>query len=336
MRWFFAILLLTVSIHLVADDKVKVSKELEPFQGMWSVEAITRNGVAVPEDQAQRLILVVNGNERLVKDGNEVKSKGTYTVDATKTPKQMDVTVADGPLAGKTLRGIYELKDNTFTLCLTLDGDNRPDDFTCKEGSNRLLQVFQKSTAVAVKQPELRTELLARRKADQGTRLKLLEVLRKSGGKPEGEAAEQFQMLATQIHEQDTKHAEWLKGIVKKHGWPGFTLVGKDGAEAAFILAQHAGQDADFQKKCLELLSAAVKSMEASGVHLAYLTDRVKVAAGEKQVYGTEVEEKDGTIVAAPIEDEAKVDERRKSVGLPLLADALKQARRDRGLPEKK
>jgi uncharacterized protein (TIGR03067 family) len=336
MRWCFTILLLTTSIRLVAADTPKIAKELEPFQGMWSIEAITRDGVAVPKDAVQQLILVVKGNERLVKDGDDVKSKGTYTVDATKTPKQMDVTVADGPLAGKTLRGIYELKDDTFTLCLMLEGDTRPEDFTCKEGSNRLLQVFKKSKAAAVKEPELRTELLARRKADQGTRLKYLEILRKTGGKPEGDNAEQLQALVAKIHEQDSKNGDWLKGIIKKHGWPGIALVGKDGAEAAFILAQHAGQDAEFQKKCLELLTAAVKAKDASAIHMAHLTDRVKVAAGEKQVYGTEVTEQDGTLVAVSIEDEAKVDERRKSVGLPALADALQQARRERGLPEKK
>lgn len=334
MKWItVTTVMLLAGLVSAADDKPV--KELEPFQGTWTVVSITRNGEAVPDDNAQRLVLVIKGSERLVKDGDDVKSKATFTVDATKKPKQMDVTVTDGPLAGKTYPGIYELKDDTFTLCLALEGD-RPDDLTSKEGSNRLLQVFKKSDGKAVKEPELQTELLARRKADQGLRMKLIEVLRKNGGKPEGEAAEQFQKLAAEIHEQDAKHTEWLKGAVKKHGWPGFAVVGKDGAEAAFILAQHSGQDAELQKKCLELLTAAVKAKDANPVHLAHLTDRIRVAAGEKQVYGTEVVEKDGTLEAAPIEDEAKVDERRKEVGLPPLAESLNQTRKSRGYPEKK
>lgn len=337
MRWItLATVMLAVGLARAADEKP--AKELEPFQGTWAVVSITRNGQAVPEEQAQKLSLVIKGNERLVKEGDDVKSKATFTVDATKKPKQMDVTVTDGPLAGKTYPGIYELKDDTFTLCLTLEGDTRPDDLTSKEGSERLLQVFKKAKAeaVAVKEPELRTELLARRKADQGQRMKLIDLMRKNGGKPEGEAAEQFQKLVGEVNAQDAKHTEWFKAAVKKHGWPGFALVGKDGAEAAFILAQHAGQDAELQKKCLELLTAAVKAKDADPVHMAHLTDRLRVAAGEKQVYGTEVVEKDGTLEAAPIEDEAKVDERRKEVGLPLLAESLKQVRKSRGYPEKK
>lgn len=337
MRWTsIAAVVLSVGLATAADDKPK--KELEPFQGTWAVKAITRNGEAVPDEAVQKLSLVIKGNERVVKDGDEVKSKGTFTIDATKKPKQMDVTVTDGPLAGKTYPGVYELKDDTFTLCLTLEGDERPTDLTAKEGSGRLLQVFvkAKAEAAAVKEPELRAELLARRKADMTARIKVLELLQKNNGKPEGEAAERFQKLVAEVQEMDAKHGEWLKATVKKHGWPGVSLVGKDGAEAAFALAQHGGQsDLDFQKKCLELLAAAVKAKDANPVHLAHLTDRVRVAAGEKQVYGTEVVEKDGTLEAAPLEDEAKVDERRKEVGLPPLADALKQMRKQRGYPEK-
>lgn len=338
MRWTsIATVLLATGLATAADNKPEL--DLRPFQGTWAVVSITRDGQKVPDENAQKLTLVIKDNERLVKDGDEVKSKGTFTVDATKKPPHMDVTVVDGPLAGKTYPGIYELKGDTFTLCLTLEGDKRPDDLTSAEGSGRLLQVFTKAKAEApaVKEPELRKELLARRKADMTARIKVLELLQKNNGKPEGEAAEQFQKLIAEVHEMDAKHGEWLKASVKKHGWPGIALVGKDGAEAAFALAQHGGQsDADFQKKCLELLAAAVKAKDASPIHLAYLTDRVRVAAGEKQVYGTEVEEKDGTLAAAPIEDEATVDERRKAVGLPPLADALKQARRDRGYPDKK
>lgn len=310
---------------------------LTPFQGTWSVESITRNGVVVPTDQAQRLVLVVKGNTRIVKDGDEVKSRATFTVNPSKSPKQMDITVSEGPLAGKTRPAVYELKEDTLTLCLTLEGDKRPEDLTAGEGSGRLLQVFKKATgkAAAVKLPELRVELLARRTADQGLRVKLLALLRKNAGKVEGDALEEYKALAGEIHERDENNTAWLKETIQAHGWPGFAAVGKDGAEAAFLLAQHA-RDMDLQKKCLGLLAAAVKNKDASGTHLAHLTDRVKVASGEKQVYGTELEEKEGTVDAAPIANPEKVDALRKEAGLPPLAEWLKQARRDRGLPDKK
>lgn len=312
----------------------KPASPLTPFQGTWAVVSITNDGKEAPEDAAQRLVLVVKNNERMVKDGDEVKSKATFTVDATKEPKQIEVTVSDGPLAGKTYPGIYEFKGDRLTICLALEGD-RPTEFTAKEGSKRLLQVYSKAAATSVKEPDLRVELLARRTADQGTRRKLIEVLRASNGKPEGDALEAFQALAAKAKQIDETNTEFLKETIRKHGWPGYALVGKDGAEAAFILAQHC-QDGDLQKECLKLLAEAVKKKDANPTNLAYLTDRSRIAAGEKQVYGTEVEEKYGTLEAAPLEDEKGVDARRKEVGLPPLADYLKQVRADRGYPEKK
>jgi hypothetical protein len=89
-------------------------------------------------------------------------------------------------------------------------------------------------------------------------------------------------------------------------------------------LVQHADQDRAFQKRCLKLLAEAVKKGEASPEHLAYLTDRVRVADKEKQVYGTQFHEVDGKMEPYPIEDEANVDGRRKEVGLPPLAEYRK------------
>lgn len=308
----------------------------DPFQGLWAVDAITNNGKALPDDMARRLVLVVKGKERFVKDGDDVVSHATFAADVAK--KTIDVTVAEGPLAGKTLRGIFAFDGDTLRVCLSLDGDARPDDLTAPAGSKRLLQVYTKSggkTGPAVKNPDLRTELLARKAADQGDRQRILAVLKEQKGMPDDHGKGAIAVLSERQAETDEKNAAWLRAVVGKHGWPGFAAVGKDGAEAAFLLAQHADADRALQAKCLTALTAAVAAKDAEPAHLAYLTDRVRVGGKKAQVYGTELEEKDGALVPAPIEDEPGVDARRKAVGLPPLADALAQARRDRGLPEK-
>jgi hypothetical protein len=61
------------------------------------------------------------------------------------------------------------------------------------------------------------------------------------------------------------------------------------------------------------------------GANLAYLTDRVLVAQKKPQRYGTQARPEGGKMVPFPIEDEAKVDERRAELGLAPLADYLKQ-----------
>ena len=108
-----------------------------------------------------------------------------------------------------------------------------------------------------------------------------------------------------------------LAEITAQHGWPGVTLVGKDGANAAWLIVQHADHDVAFQRKCLDLMEAAVKTGDASKTDFAYLTDRVLVNEGRRQIYGTQTERgPDGRYRPSPVEDEKNLDRRRRSVGL--------------------
>jgi hypothetical protein len=56
----------------------------------------------------------------------------------------------------------------------------------------------------------------------------------------------------------------------------------------------------------------------------AYLTDRVLIGTGKRQLYGTQVIFKDGKFVPNPIEDADQVDERRKAIGMEPLQEYLK------------
>jgi len=121
----------------------------------------------------------------------------------------------------------------------------------------------------------------------------------------------------------DRERAERLAEIVNEHGWPGYSLVGEEGATAAWAIAQHADHDVAFQEEMLELMTAAVADGEADASQLAFLTDRVATNRDRPQVYGSQIRCVDGEAVPIPIEDEANVDERRAEVGLGSLAEYL-------------
>jgi hypothetical protein len=122
--------------------------------------------------------------------------------------------------------------------------------------------------------------------------------------------------------EGDAARTARLAEILAEHGWPTYDLVGEDGEDAAWAIAQHSDQDPAFQREALELLRVAVEAGQASPGNLAYLTDRVAVGAGEPQTYGTQVGcGPDGPTPATPLADEAGVDALRADVGLPPLAD---------------
>jgi hypothetical protein len=122
--------------------------------------------------------------------------------------------------------------------------------------------------------------------------------------------------------EGDAARTARLAEILDEHGWPTFDLVGEDGEDAAWAIAQHSDQDPAFQREALALLRAAVEEGQASPGNLAYLTDRVAAGAGEPQTYGTQVGcGPDGPVPATPLIDPDGVDARRAEVGLPPLAD---------------
>ncbi|HEX5594737.1 MAG TPA: DUF6624 domain-containing protein [Micromonosporaceae bacterium] len=124
--------------------------------------------------------------------------------------------------------------------------------------------------------------------------------------------------------EGDRARTDRLKEIIEQYGWPTIDLVGKDGEDAAWAIAQHSDFDPAFQQKALELLRDAVANGRASPGNLAYLEDRVAVANGQPQVYGTQIRcSPDGPVPVTPIKDEAGVEERRKAAGLDTLADYL-------------
>jgi len=156
----------------------------------------------------------------------------------------------------------------------------------------------------------LRAELLRRGDADQAARSAF------AGG-----AAGAARIIA-----MDEDNAAWLATIVERVGWPGYSLVGEDGAHAAWLLAQHADRNPDFQRRCLEFLTQAVARGDASPAHLAHLTDRVLLSSGKEQIYGTQITACAGRYVPGRLRDAASVDSRRAAVGLDPIETHLARA----------
>ena len=125
------------------------------------------------------------------------------------------------------------------------------------------------------------------------------------------------------IVKSDQQNTRRLQEILEKHGWPTNTLVGGDGAHAAFVIVQHADADLKFQRKCLDLMRKVPRD-EVWQLDVAYLTDRVLVAEGKKQVYGTQFINSGGKLEPHPLEDPSSVNKRRAEVGLPPLAEYVK------------
>jgi hypothetical protein len=122
----------------------------------------------------------------------------------------------------------------------------------------------------------------------------------------------------------DSVNTAWLKAYVARWGWPTAAQVGREAVEAAFLIVQHAVHDTAFMRAMLPAIEQARRRGDLDGGAVAMLTDRIEVKAGHPQIYGTQLSLKGGRWVLDPIADSAGVDARRKSVGLPPLAEYLR------------
>lgn len=90
----------------------------------------------------------------------------------------------------------------------------------------------------------------------------------------------------------------------------------------AWLLVKHADHDSGFQQRCLELMTTAPVG-DVDVRHVAYLTDRVRLANGDPQIYGTQVHRANGQWQPRNLDDPEHVDDRRHTMGLEPLVEYL-------------
>lgn len=124
----------------------------------------------------------------------------------------------------------------------------------------------------------------------------------------------------------DEANTAWLRELIAARGWPGEARVGRQAAGAAWLLAQHADRQPDFQQECLELLSAAVTAGDADPQHGTLLEDRVRVTQGQQQILGTQLTQNpDGTLAPYPVANPDEVEALRAAWGFKPLERYIEQ-----------
>jgi hypothetical protein len=120
-------------------------------------------------------------------------------------------------------------------------------------------------------------------------------------------------------------NAKELNQIMEKIGFPTSDKVGEEASRAAWLIIQHSIGQPDFMKKSAELLKKAIEENKADPLSLAYLTDRIAVFEGKPQPFGTQFDwDENGEMNPNQIDDMAKVNQRRKALGLNTLEEQIK------------
>jgi hypothetical protein len=120
------------------------------------------------------------------------------------------------------------------------------------------------------------------------------------------------------LEELHAKNALRLREILSTHGWPHQDLVGTDGADAAWLIVQHAIGEPDLQRQALLLLQEHAALERIPAWHCAYLEDRIAMYEDRPQRYGTQWLDDpiDGRIRPWSLAEPDRVNELRASVGL--------------------
>jgi uncharacterized protein (TIGR03067 family) len=146
-------LLVTTGVVMAAnrpgeDDASTV--DLGKLRGTWLTVSLVNNGKTLvdektPAKEGPTTKLAYDGNRWMIKVGDKTVAGGIFTIDATKTPKEIDIMDESGTRNEKTKLGIYEVDGDRYKYCLAPAGKPRPKEFTSKEGSGDSLGVMKRA-----------------------------------------------------------------------------------------------------------------------------------------------------------------------------------------------
>jgi uncharacterized protein (TIGR03067 family) len=133
-----AVVFASVAVPALADGKA----DLKAMAGTWAVDRVEIDGKDVTE--SFKNISLVLANDTYTATVNGQTDKGTVALAAAQKPKAMDITGTEGPNRGKTFPCVYDLKDDTLTVCYGLDFQTRPTAFQTAKDSGTMLIVYKR------------------------------------------------------------------------------------------------------------------------------------------------------------------------------------------------
>jgi hypothetical protein len=158
----------------------------------------------------------------------------------------------------------------------------------------------------------VKARLEAMRTLDQRPMMVANHEIDLSGLMPDDQAAARG-VVSTEIKALNAENVSVLVSMVPPEGWFSSKIYGQNAATGAFLIVQHA--DTPLQKRFLPSIEAMAQRNEALWSEYALMYDRIAVAEGRLQRYGTQMHCVDGRMIPQPTEKPDQLEVRRAPIG---------------------
>jgi uncharacterized protein (TIGR03067 family) len=120
MKYALTAMLLLSAGAVIADDK---KDDRKAFEGTWTIVNRKRSDTKEPVTAPT---VVFEGDKYKIKAGDKVIEEGTFKVDGSKSPKEIEVAATEGMEKGKKWHGIYEIDGDTMRAAVGPTDKDRP------------------------------------------------------------------------------------------------------------------------------------------------------------------------------------------------------------------
>lgn len=136
---------------------------------------------------------------------------------------------------------------------------------------------------------------------------------------PETERRAAHAAVWGRVSEIDEALLAELLAMLPEEGWFTRSRYGDAGSQTAFLIVQHS--NVEMWRRFVPVLEPLVATGEVNGGAFALMYDRLEMSEGRPQRYGSQMQCENGRFKPYRLEDPARVDEWRASMGLSPLAD---------------
>ncbi|HVV01436.1 MAG TPA: family 16 glycoside hydrolase [Verrucomicrobiae bacterium] len=120
--------------------------DLKRMQGAWQVAGIEVGGEEAPAESVTNIEVHISGEKfKVLNLGSD--AAGTFVLDSTQMPRQIEIHPESGPDAGQVWPGIYELENNSMKVCYSRIASRRPSSLQTGTDADLVLITYNRKAA---------------------------------------------------------------------------------------------------------------------------------------------------------------------------------------------